>query len=157
MMYDFDTIIDRNNTLSVKYDFKTENKKPQDVLPLWVADMDFRTPEAVRQALKKAADHGIYGYSEAKAPYYAAVTSWFERRFGWKADPKWIVKTPGVVYAVNTAVRALTQPGDAVLIQRPVYYPFSRVIESNGRKLVNNPLVYKDSQYTIDFEDFERK
>ena len=157
MAYNFDTVIDRKHTLSAKYDFMAEHHKPEDTLPLWVADMDFQTPEAVRDALKKAVDHGIYGYSEAKADYYAAVTGWFEHRFGWQTDPKWIVKTPGVVYAVNTAMKSLTREGDAVLIQRPVYYPFTRVIEANRRKLVNNPLIYKDGRYVIDFEDFERK
>ena len=157
MTYSFDTIIDRTHTLSAKYDFKAEKGMPDDVLPLWVADMDFKAPEAVTEALQKVLDHGIYGYSDSKPEYDAAVIGWFEKRFGWAPKAEWLTKTPGVVYAVNTAVRSLTREGDAVLIQRPVYYPFTRVIESNHRKVVNNPLVYEDGRYTIDFEDFEQK
>lgn len=120
--YDFDTVIDRKNTNSLKYDFAVERGRPADVLPLWVADMDFRGPEPVLEALHKAVDHGIFGYSDTKADYYEAVSGWFSRRFGWQTQPEWLVKTPGVVFALSTAVRALTQPGDRILIQPPVYY-----------------------------------
>lgn len=155
--YDFDTVIDRKNTNSLKYDFAVERGRPADVLPLWVADMDFRGPEPVLEALHKAVDHGIFGYSDTKADYYEAVSGWFSRRFGWQTQPEWLVKTPGVVFALSTAVRALTQPGDRILIQPPVYYPFFSVIQSNGRVLVENRLVYENGRYSIDFADFERK
>ena len=157
MRYDFDEIIERRGTNSIKYDFAVERGKPEDVIPLWVADMDFRTVPAVTEALIKVAQHGIFGYSEMKQSYFNAVHDWYKNRFGWETDESWLVKTPGVVYAIAAAIRALTDKGDAVLIQRPVYYPFSGAILSNGRKLVNNPLVYKDGSYHIDFDDFEAK
>lgn len=98
---------------------------PADVLPLWVADMDFRAPEPVLQALRGAVEHGIFGYSEARQDYVDAVANWFYQRFGWQTQPEWLVKTPGVVYALAMAVRAMTQPGDAVLIQRRCTIPFT--------------------------------
>lgn len=155
--YDFDQIIDRRNTNSLKYDFAVERGLPADVLPLWVADMDFRVPEPVLDALRKTVDHGIFGYSDVKDGYYDAASQWFLTRFGWQTRPEWLVKTPGVVFALAMAVRALTQPGDSVLIQPPVYYPFFNVIRSNDRKVVESRLVYKDGAYAIDFADFERK
>ena len=155
--YDFDQIIDRRNTNSLKYDFAEERGLPADVLPLWVADMDFRAPEPVLDALRKTVDHGIFGYSDVKDGYYDAVSQWFHTHFGWQTRPEWLVKTPGVVFALALAVRSLTQPGDSVLIQPPVYYPFFNVIRSNDRKVVESRLVYKDGAYAIDFADFERK
>lgn len=156
-VYDFDQLIDRRNTNSLKYDFAVERGKPADVLPLWVADMDFRAPESALKALRRAVDHGIFGYSEVKADYDEAVAGWFERRFHWRPQPEWLVKTPGVVFAIAMAVRALTQPGDSVLIQPPVYYPFFSVIRDNDRRVVENELVYQNGEYTVDFEDFERR
>ena len=156
-VYDFDAVIDRRNTNSLKYDFAVERGKPADVLPLWVADMDFRAPEPVLEALRHAVEHGIFGYSEVKSEYYAAVSDWFLHRFDWQTKPEWLVKTPGVVFALAMAVRALTQPGDSVLIQPPVYYPFFSVIRDNGRVVVENRLCYQDGRYTIDFVDFEKK
>ena len=155
--YDFDTVIDRRNTNSLKYDFARERGYPEGVLPLWVADMDFRAPEPVLEALRGAVEHGIFGYSEAKQDYVDAVANWFTQRFGWQTQPEWLVKTPGVVYALAMAVRATTQPGDAVLIQPPVYYPFYSVIRDNGRSVVESELLYRDGRYEIDFADFERK
>lgn len=155
--YDFDRRIDRRNTNSLKYDFAVERGRPADVLPLWVADMDFRAPEPVLDALRKSVEHGIFGYSDTKRDYYEAVARWFQARFGWQTQPQWLVKTPGVVFALAMAVRALTQSGDGVLIQPPVYYPFFSVIRDNGRKIVENSLIYRDGKYAIDFEDFERK
>lgn len=157
MNYDFDEIIDRRNTNSLKYDFAVERGRPADVLPLWVADMDFRAPEPVLEALRKAADHGIFGYSETKSGYYEAVCRWFSGRFGWQTREEWLVKTPGVVFALAMVVRALTRPGDGVLIQPPVYYPFFSAIRDNGRKVVENRLAYENGRYSIDFEDLERK
>lgn len=157
MGYDFNEIIDRKNTNSLKYDFAVERGRPADVLPLWVADMDFRAPEPVLEALRRAVDHGIFGYSEPKSDYYEAVSAWFLDRFNWQTQPEWLVKTPGVVFALAMAVRALTQPGDSVLIQPPVYYPFFGVIRDNGRNIVESELVYRDGRYTIDFADFEQK
>lgn len=156
-MTDFDRIIDRHNTNSLKYDFAVEEGYPADVLPLWVADMDFQAPKSVLDALKKVADHGIFGYSDVKSDYYHPVAAWFHTRYGWKPQESWLIKTPGVVFALAMAVRALTEPGDTVLIQPPVYYPFFSVVRNNERTVVENELVYEDGRYRIDFEDFERK
>lgn len=155
--YDFDRQIDRRNTNSLKYDFAVERGRPADVLPLWVADMDFPAPQPVLDALQRAVAHGIFGYSEVKGAYFAAVAGWFERNFGWRPQPQWLVKTPGVVFALAMAVRALTRPGDAVLIQPPVYYPFFSVIRDNDRRVAESPLCLRDGHYGIDFEDLERK
>lgn len=157
MHLDFDRIIDRKNTNSLKYDFAAKRGKPPGLLPLWVADMDFQTCPEVIEALKRAAEHGIFGYSESREAYFNALHRWYLEHFGWATQPSWLVKTPGVVYAIATAVRAYTQAGDAVLIQQPVYYPFSSAVLDNGRKLVNNPLVYENGAYRIDFADFEAK
>ncbi len=157
MSYSFDEMIDRRGTWSIKHDFAIERGKPEDLLPLWVADMDFRTPSAVTEALLKAVNHGIYGYSESKQEYFEAVFHWFQERFGWTVKREWLVKTPGVVYAIACAIRALTKEGDAVIIQQPVYYPFSEIIRANKRKLINNPLVYENGAYRMDPEDFEAK
>ena len=155
--YDFDKVIDRRNTNSLKFDFAVERGRPADVLPLWVADMDFPAPQPVLDALHKAVDHGIFGYSEVKGEYYSAVADWFKKHFDWETRPEWLIKTPGVVYALAMAVRALTGPGDSVLIQPPVYYPFYEVIRDNDRRLVENELLNKDGHYEIDFADFEEK
>lgn len=157
MIYNFDKVIDRRNTNSLKFDFAVERGRPADVLPLWVADMDFPAPEPVLKALHSAVDHGIFGYSDTKEAYYQAVSRWFLERFHWELHPEWLVKTPGVVFALAMAVRALTNRGDSILIQPPVYYPFYSVILDNGRKLVKNELVYENNQYSIDFADFEQK
>lgn len=157
MPFNFDEIIDRRETDSLKYDFAVRRNKPADILPLWVADMDFKTPPAVIEALVARAQHGIFGYTDGREAYYAAIQNWFLENFSWKTELSWIVKTPGVVFALSVAVRALTQVGDAVLIQPPVYYPFTEIIQANGRKLVKNQLVYENGRYHIDFEDFERK
>lgn len=155
---DFDARISRHGTYSVKYDTAKENHMPEDVLPLWVADMDFKASSYIQEALLGQIEHGIFGYSEMGEEYFKAVQGWMQRRHDWKVEREWLVKTPGVVYALAMAVRAFTKEGEAVLIQPPVYYPFKRVIENNNRKLVCNPLVLgADGRYQIDFEDFEKK
>lgn len=155
--YDFDREVDRRNTNSLKYDFSAEHGLPEDVLPLWVADMDFQTAEPILDALHRAVDHGIFGYSDVKDDYYKAVSGWFKKHFDFETKPEWLVKTPGVVFALAMAVRALTEPGDSVIIQPPVYYPFYSVIRDNDRRIVESELVYTDGRYEIDFEDFEAK
>lgn len=157
MRFDFDTVIERHGTDSAKFDFAVENGYPADVLPLWVADMDFQAPPCVVEALKKRVEHGIFGYTGLKDDYFEAIAGWFRRRFDWKLEKEWLVTTPGVVFALSAAVRVMTEPGDAVLVQTPVYYPFYRVIENNDRRIVENPLRYEKGRYTVDFEDFERK
>jgi len=155
MNYNFDELINRKNTNSIKYDFTAQRGKPEGILPLWVADMDFRTPPCVVEALTDKSRHGIFGYSETGPDYVNVLQNWFWHNFEWVIEPEWLVKTPSVVYAICTAIRALTEKGDAVLIQQPVYYPFSESILLNDRKLVVNELLYQDGSYTIDFEDFE--
>jgi cystathionine beta-lyase len=156
MKYGFDTVIDRKNTNSIKYD-PASRGKPEDVLPLWVADMDFAAPPCVEEALTNRAKHGIYGYSEPGASFYSALQNWFKNRFDWNVEKEWLCITPGVVSALYLAVRAFTKLGDAVLIQQPVYYPFASSVQKTGRSLLVNELVYKDGSYTIDFEDFENQ
>ena len=156
MKYDFNTIIERKNTSCIKYD-PVSRGKPEDVLPLWVADMDFAAPPCVKDALVSRAQHGIFGYSEPDASYWTAVQNWFKNRFDWNTEKDWLCITPGVVNALYLAVRAFTKPGDAVLIQQPVYYPFFSSVQKTGRKLLVNELVYDDGSYTINFEDFENK
>ena len=157
MQYDFDTPIDRTHTWSIKHDFKKENGKADDILPLWVADMDFRSSDSVVEALKKAVDHGIFGYSRADESYFDAVAAWYQKRHHLTLQPEWMTCTPGIVFALSIAVRAFTQEGDAVLIQPPVYHPFSRAILRNKRTLVENPLVLKDGHYEMDLEELEQK
>ena len=157
MQYDFDTPIDRTHTWSIKHDFKKENGKADDILPFWVADMDFRSPDSVVEALKKAVDHGIFGYSRADESYFDAVAAWYQKRHHLTLQPEWMTCTPGIVFALSIAVRAFTQEGDAVLIQPPVYHPFSRAILRNKRTLVENPLVLKDGHYEMDLEELEQK
>jgi len=153
----FDDVIDRKNTDSLKYDFAVMRGKPEDILPLWVADMDFRAPQCVLDALEEKSRHGIFGYSESGREYFNALKSWLYRNHGWDVQPEWLIKTPGVVFAISTAIRALTNPGDSVLIQEPVYYPFSESILANDRSLVINELACFDGKYSINYEDFERK
>ena len=157
MKYDFSQVIERNNTLSIKYDFAKERKKPSDLLSLWVADMDFPVAQEIKDALIERCNHGIFGYSEVKTPYYEVIAKWYRERFNWTTKKQWLVKTPGVVAAIANAIRAFTNIGDAVLIQKPVYYPFFLTIEDNQRKVVNNSLVYKNGRYEMDFVDFEEK
>jgi len=154
---DFDKVTDRRNTDCLKYDFAVERGRPKDVLPLWVADMDFKTSSIILDDIKERTEHGIFGYTETKEDYYEAVKLWMKTRHEFDIEPEWLMKTPGVVFALAAAVRAYTNEGDGVLIQQPVYYPFSEVIEDNGRKVVSNDLVYENGKYRIDFEDFERK
>ena len=155
---DFDSIRNRRGTKCLKYDFAKRRGMPEDVLPLWVADMDFKTSSYIEDALAERARHGIFGYSEVQTPYFDILRAWMEKHHGWEVQEKWLVKTPGVVFALAMAVKAYTKPGDGVLIQLPVYYPFSEVIEDNGRKVVSNTLVLgEDNRYHIDFDGFEKK
>lgn len=156
-MYDFDKVIDRHGTNCLKFDFAKERGKNGDELSLWVADMDFQVAKPITDALQAQVNHGIYGYTEVKSDYFDIVKNWFRDNFDWEIKKGSLVKTPGVVYAIAMAVKAFTKEGEAVIIQQPVYYPFSEMIIANNRKLVNSPLVLKDGRYEIDFEDFEKK
>ncbi len=154
----FDQVVERRNTDSLKYDFAIQRGKPADILPLWVADMDFPTSSRILDAIESRVQHGIFGYTESGESYFEAVAGWMKRRHGWDVERRWLVKTPGVVFALAMAVKAYTKPGEAVLIQQPVYYPFTEVIRDNGRMVVSSDLVLSpDGAYRIDFEDFEKK
>ena len=155
--YDFDTIVDRRNTDCIKWDFGIERKGRDDLLPLWVADMDFKLPDEIISDLVKRVEHGIFGYTDPPDDYYKSVINWYKKRHGFEALKEWITVVPGVVYSIALAIKAYTKPGDSVLIQQPVYYPFSETIELNNRRLVNNQLVYKDGHYEIDFDAFEKQ
>ena len=157
MPVDFDTVPNRRGTNCFKYDFAREMGMPEDVLPLWVADMDFPTAPAVLERLHALAEHGIFGYTGVKDAYFSAVHNWYAQRFGWETQRSWLVTTPGVVFAIAIAIRAFTQKGDAILIQQPVYYPFANKITENDRQLVVNPLILKNGRYEMDFADMERK
>lgn len=157
MNFEFDKITDRTHTNAVKYDLAKERGKPEDSLSLWVADMDFPTAPCIQKALSEKALHGIYGYSRPDERYYSALKNWFKKRHNFEVEDKWIVNTPGVVFAIAAAIKAFTKEGDGVLIQKPVYYPFFNTIKNLDRKVVNNPLVLKNGHYEIDFEDFEQK
>jgi cystathionine beta-lyase len=157
MNYNFDKIIDRKNTCSLKYDCVKDYGFPSGVIPMWVADMDFQTPPEVTKALVKCAKHAIFGYSVPNGDYYDAVQNWFLKRFNFKSQKSWIVQTPGVVFSIAAAVKAFTKPKESVLIQTPVYHPFHAVVKNAGRKLVKNSLVYSNGKYSIDFKDFEKK
>ena len=155
---DFDRIIDRKNTRCLKYDFAVKRGMPEDVLPLWVADMDFETYSYIEDALTERVQEGIFGYSDVQTPYFEIIRDWMIRHHDWEPQEKWLIKTPGVVFALAMAVKAYTDPRDKVLLQQPVYYPFSEVITDNGREVVSNDLVLtEDGTYKIDFADFEQK
>lgn len=157
MKFDFDEIIDRRGTNSLKYDFARERGMPEDLLPLWVADMDFRAPQEILDAITARVAHGIFGYSEPKQDFFDALGAWFSTRHGWKCEPRNFVQTCGVVHALATLISAFTETGDSVLICQPVYYPFASTIRGNGRRLVISELRERAGHYVIDFEDFERK
>lgn len=151
MKYDFDKTIDRRATNSYKWD-----SAPEGVLPMWVADMDFRTAPAIIDALQKRVVHGIFGYTRVPDAYYDAVTSWFSRRHGWDIDREWIIYTSGVVPAVSAVIKALTVPGDKVIVQTPVYNCFFSSIRNNGCEIVSNPLRRTADTYEMDFDALER-
>lgn len=151
MKYDFDKTIDRRATNSYKWD-----SAPEGVLPMWVADMDFRTAPATIDALQKRVALGIFGYTRVPDAYYDAVTSWFSRRHGWDIDREWIIYTSGVVPAVSAVIKAMTVPGDKVIVQTPVYNCFFSSIRNNGCEIVSNPLRRTADTYEMDFDALER-
>ncbi len=169
MNYNFDTEIERRGTGSAKWEFvvagdqfnqtdRTDKKYGAGrLLPLWVADMDFRSPPAVVEALTERAKHGLFGYTAPTDSYYTAVTEWMQRRYNWPVEREWILQTPGVVPAINLLIQTFVQPGEKVLIQRPVYYPFMNAIKNNGAEIVSNSLRYEGGCYQMDFDDLAAK
>lgn len=152
MKYDFDKIVPRRHTGSYKWD-----SIPEDALPLWVADMDFEVAPAIEKALADRVAHGVFGYTQIDDSYYDAVISWYNRRHQWTIDRRWMLYTSGVVPAISCGIKALTLPGENVLVQTPVYNCFFSSIRNQGCQIVESPLVRKDDSYVIDWEDFERK
>lgn len=156
MKYDFDQVIDRSNNHAAKYDERIKKFSTADVIPLWVADMDFKTAQPVIDALKARAEEGIWGYTSRPDSYFEAICGWQKRRNGWDIDRKLVSWSLGVVPALSVIVKLFTEPGDGVMIQTPVYSEFYDVTEAWGRTVVENKLVEKDGVWSIDFDDFER-
>jgi len=157
MNYNFDKIISRENTHSVKYDLRKLKFQNEDVIPMWVADMDFETPEFVRNAIQKRAEHPIYGYSIKPDSYFKSIVNWLEKRHQWSVKQEEIAFSPGVVPGFTLAILAYSKPGDQVVVQPPVYFPFFSAVEDTRRKLLHNQLLEEDNHYRIDFEDLEEK
>ncbi|MDH6358895.1 MalY/PatB family protein [Parabacteroides sp. PF5-9] len=153
MKYNFDEAVARRGSNSYKWDTIGE----EDVLPMWVADMDFRTSPAIVNALARRVSHGVFGYTKVPVAYYEAVTGWFERRHHFRIDKEWVLFTSGVVPALSAVIKALTKPGDQVIVQTPVYNCFFSSIRNDECEMVANPLIYKNGVYSIDFDDLERK
>lgn len=154
--FDFDAPVDRRGTSSFKWDFLKKVFGSEDVLPMWVADMDIKAPPSVVESIVRRARHGVFGYTARPAELYEAAMRWFESRYGWKIERDWILATPGVVPALDLAIEAYTKPGDGVIIQPPVYYPFRDSVRRSGRRLVNNRLIRNGGRYLIDMDGLER-
>jgi cysteine-S-conjugate beta-lyase len=157
MNYDFDKVIDRRDTSCIKWDSLNEEFGRDDVIPMWVADMDFTAPLAITEALKNRMEHEVYGYTVRPYSYFEAIIYWLKSRHNWEVERDWIVNTPGVVPALSVAILAFTNPKDKVIIQPPVYHPFYKCIEGNGREVVINNLKLENDRYVMDFEDLEKK
>jgi len=153
----FDKVIDRCGTESMKWIYPRQVLGIGDAIPMWVADMDFEAPPAVVEALVRRAEHGVFGYPLVPPSFYEAAIAWMRKRHGWAVEKGWMSMTPGIVAALNYLVRALTKPGDGIIIQTPVYHPFYYAIENHSRRLVRNPLRFDGRRYTMDLEDLERK
>ena len=157
MPYNFDQIIEREDTSCVKYDLREQIFGTKDVIPLWVADMDFQTPDFILQALRKRLDHEILGYSIRPENFDQSIINWMQKRHGWKIEKNWIDISPGVVPALSAAVLAYSNPGDEIIVQTPVYFPFFHAIKGNSRVQVHNPLRLTNGRYCMDLEDLKRK
>lgn len=156
MKFNFDEIIERSNTASVKYDLRKVFFGKDEVIPMWVADMDFRTPAFIMDAIMDRADHPVLGYSIRPTEYYNAIKDWIARHHQWTINNEWISFSPGIVPALNTVVLAFTKPGDRIIVQPPVYFPFFGAVKNNGRKLIQNPLCMVNGRYEMDYIGFEK-
>ena len=157
MKYDFDKICSRQYTNCVKWDAIGTIFGNEDVIPMWVADMDFPAANPVVDALKERAAHEFYGYTQPGPALIQSVVDRLQRKFGWRIQPEWIVFTPGVIPAISVAIRSLTRPGDGVILQEPVYYPFFPCVKQSGCQIVTNELKLGHGHYEIDFADLENK
>ena len=151
---EFDIVYERRTPGNIKY---KPIKGCTDIIPMWIADMDFKAPDAVRKALIESAEQNMWGYTEAEQTYDKTVVSWYGKRLGWSIEADHILKMPGVMFAISSAIRALTKPGESVMICQPVYYPFAKIITENKRNLVVSELIPKNGRYEIRFDDFEDK
>lgn len=157
MIYNFDEVINRKGTISSKWDDVGNRVGNPDALPMWVADMDFRSPQPVIDAMVRRAESGIYGYPYMIPKFSEVTQGWVKRRHGWAIDTGWVIFAASIIPAIFNAVQAFTEPGDKVILQRPVYYPFSYAIENNGREISNNSMIEANGEYKVDFEDLERR
>lgn len=157
MPYNFDEIISREGTRSVKFGLRKEIFGRKDIIPLWVADMDFRTPDFITEVVKDRANREIYGYTYRPNEYYESIIRWIKKRYKWNIEKEWLIFSPGVVPALNVAVMVFTNPGDKIIVQPPVYFPFFSSVKNNNRKLINNQLLYENGKYTIDFQNLEKE
>ncbi|MGD6778929.1 MalY/PatB family protein [Sutcliffiella horikoshii] len=155
--YDFNENINRKNTSSVKWDETARVFGSSDVLPMWVADMDFKAPQEVTKAIIDKAEHGIYGYTAISTSVHDAVTSWFQKQHGWELKQEWLTYISGVVPALSATIQTFSNPGDKVIVFSPVYYPFYDMVTYNDRKLITSPMEYRNGRYYMDLQDFESK
>jgi len=155
--YNFDEIVDRTHTNCIKFDARTSFFGKADLLPLWVADMDFRTPDFIVEAIKKRAEHEIFGYTFRPESYTQSIVNWLKRRHNWEIKPEWISFSPGVVAGLTMAIEALSKPGDGVIIQPPVYFPFFDSVKGTGREMIENPLKLENGRYYFDLDDLKQK
>ncbi|HEK84868.1 MAG TPA: putative C-S lyase [Candidatus Aminicenantes bacterium] len=156
-LFDFDAGLDRRNTCSLKWDFCEQVLGVPDVIPMWVADMDFSAPPEVVKAVQQRAAHGAYGYPFIPRSFWSSIINWMKTRHNWEIKREWLSRAPGVVPALNLCVQAFTSPGDKIIIQSPVYYPFYSAVENNGRRVVKNPLIFENKTWRMDFTDLRQK
>lgn len=156
MPYDFDTVVDRHGSCSVKWDYQQEYAGTTGLLPLWVADMDFRAPPEIMDAIRRRVEHGVFGYVREPPSFFEAAQAWIERRHGWKVPREWIVSSPSVLFSLSASILAFTEPGDGIVIQPPVYGPFAMRVRANGRRLVENPLLLRGERWSMDLDGLER-
>lgn len=157
MKYNFDEVIDRTSNYSAKWLELKSKFGRDDILPMWVADMDFKSPKSVIEAIKERAEQGIYGYTTRPESYFDTISKWQYKKHGWNVNKKMLIHSPGVVFSMSLIIQAFTKPGDKIIVQPPVYYPFFTIIQNNNREIVYNPLKIKDGKYIMNYEDLENK
>ena len=155
MQYDFDEVIERRGTGALKYEALLPRWGRDDLIPLWVADMDFRTPPFIMEAIRRRCEHEILGYTVKPRAFFEAIRAWVDRRHGWKVNASEIGFAPGIVPGISSAIQCFTEPGDKIMIQPPVYHPFAMIIRENGREIVNNPLILENGRYRMDFNHMQ--
>lgn len=157
MAYNFDKVVNRKDTDSMKWNNLKDNYGSEDLLPMWVADMDFQSPKDIMEAFKKRVEHGVFGYPYIDGSVYDSIINWAKKRYHWNIEKEWIIFTPGVVVGLNIGIKEIGEKGDNVVVQTPVYPPFFRVVENYGRELRVNPIKFDGEKFVMDFEDLEEK